>query len=90
MSDPVVPIRDGIRPEFGNERELLDYCQQQIRDFAKDAGVPPTRIMIALATHAPDGRLHVKTNSWDTEGKFACVENCGLAAMLFTERAISR
>ncbi len=87
MSDPL-PIRDGVIPALDIEREMIDYLQSQMRQFNEGARQPATRICIALSGKGEDGRFHTRANSWDSREETTTMEHCGLAVMLFTQRAL--
>lgn len=86
MTEPL-PIRDGVIPSFDVEREMVDYCQKELRLFIKGAGQPPTRIAVVTMGKGDDGQFHSRANSWDAREQTARVENCGTAAALLLKRA---
>lgn len=87
MADPL-PIRPGVTPELDLEREMIDYLQTQLRRFGESAGNPPTRIAIALMGKGANDKFYTHANSWDAREEVSRIENCGLAATLFMQRAI--
>lgn len=88
MSD-LIPIRDGVIPAFDLEREMVDYCQTQIRRFVEGAGNPPSRIAIALMGKNAEGDFHTRVNSWDERKEVTRMENCSMASALFLQRALA-
>jgi hypothetical protein len=87
VSEPV-PIREGVVPSLDLEREMMDYLQTKLRQFKDSAGQPPTRIMLALGGKGENERFHTITNTWDARDEHTKSENCGLAVILFTQRAL--
>jgi len=85
MAEPI-PIRKNIEPEFDTEREMLDYCAKELREFREHAGIAPMRIAIVLI--GDDGEAqHSRCNSWSIEGA-SRLETCSMAAALLTKRAV--
>ncbi len=88
MTDPL-PIRDGIIPGFDTEREMLDYCQKELRFFREEVGVPATRIAIVLIGENEEGLQNTRCNSWDSIEKHSRFETCAFASTLFLQRALA-
>ncbi len=85
MTEPL-PIRDGIIPEIDLEREMLDYCQTQLRNYRTENKAAPTRIAIVLAGRDEDGKFSTLANSW-ADDRCSRMENCSVAAALLLRRA---
>lgn len=84
MAEPV-PIRKGVEPEFDNEREMLDYCAKELREFREVAGIPPNRVAVVLIGHDGENQF-TRCNSWSLEG--TRFETCSMAATLLMQRAM--
>lgn len=86
MKGDPIPLREGILPEYDGEREMVDYCQGQIRAFAQQFGTPPSRAAIVLMG-SKDDEFATRTHSWDSDGKAPRVVTCSVAASLLLKRA---
>lgn len=87
MSQPVVPIRDGVHPETDFGRELLDFCTTKITGFTEDYDAPPTTIALVLSGEK-DGRKFTNAYSWDANEKRTTLETCSLASAVLLKRAM--
>ncbi len=87
MTNPL-PIREGIIPDSDTEREMLDYCQKELRLFREEHGAPATRIVMALVGEDKENNLHSRAHSWDVKEERSRAETCSFAALLFLHRAL--
>lgn len=87
MSETLVPIREGVRPETDYGRELLDFCTTKITGFTEEYGAPPTTIALVLSGEK-DGRKFTDAYSWDAAEKRTKLETCSLASAVLLKRAI--
>lgn len=87
MSEAIIPIREGVRPETDFGRELLDFCATRIVDFTEDYDSPPTQIALVLSGEK-DGRRFTDADSWDAVQKRTKLETCSLASAVLLKRAI--
>ena len=89
MSEPV-PIRPGVQPTIDLEREMLEWCQIQIRAFIRDHGTAPSRVGMALmGGSGREDPLKTLVNSWDIYNRASTLEVCATSAMLLTRMAVS-
>lgn len=86
MTEPI-PIRDNIVPGFDEEREMLDYCAKELREFREEAGFAATRIAMVLI--GTNGEIQFsRCNSW-APADSTKIETCSMAAALLLKRAIT-
>jgi hypothetical protein len=89
VSETLIPIREGVRPETDFGRELLDFCTTKITSFTEDYDTPPTSI--ALVLHGEkDGRKFTDAYSWDAAEKHTRLETCSIASAVLLKRAIDQ
>lgn len=89
MSATPIPIREGVDPQFDGEREMIDYCYQQVRNFAHKTGFAPSRVAMVLMG-SKDDVFNSHTASWDSEGKHPRIVTCSTAATLLLQRATAK
>jgi hypothetical protein len=87
VSDKVVPISTDAVIAFDTERELIEFFVTHVKGFIDGAGLPPTRVALALMGKGNDGKFHTRAKSWDTREESSRIENCSVAAALFLHRA---
>jgi hypothetical protein len=87
VSETLVPIRAGVRPETDFGRELLDFCTTKITSFTEECGAPPTTIALVLSGEN-DGKKFTDAYSWDAAEKRTKLDTCSLAAVVLMKRAI--
>lgn len=81
MTDTIRPIRPDIEPTMDVERELIDWCIEQVRGHVKAHGAPRS-IAIALIGQTST------VNSWSPGNEDQLRgECCGYAAALLLKRA---
>lgn len=86
MAEPV-PIREGVEPRIDTGRELLDFCQSKIAQYAEEYGSPPTSIAMVLSGEK-NGCRATDAYSWDASETWTQLITCSVASAMMMKRAI--
>lgn len=85
MAEPI-PLRKDLQVTVDMEREMLDWCATQLREFREGSGCTANKIALVLL--GDDGSdQYSSTSSWSPGGG-SRVEVCSVAAALFMRRAV--
>ena len=82
----VTPIRPEIEPRYDGEREMVDYLASKVRQYADEAGAPPTAVAVVFLS---DFGEFDQAYSW-SPGEHRRHATCARAAVLLTKRALDK
>lgn len=81
MNDTIHPIRPGIEPGFDNEREIVGFVRDKIREFAEEYGEP---MSIAFVVTSAESYI---VEAWNLKEGLLRGETMGFAAAVLLKEA---